>query len=295
MDLKKLQEEMNSRPIAEFLGLSPNQMHLLLHYPFEDLKGIVKFNSSFDKDLLIKVPVVTKASLLIKRVGEAGELKATQRGFLPIKLVHELDDFERRKGFRHKAVSEEHVASVLALRLMIMDLGWLKKRNSKFSLTKKGQKIYEHGLDVSAYFELLEFWMFKCNWSFLDRAFECHFLQQTTVFILYLLKQKAKELISIQDFTELYIKVFPLSLKEIPVGEHFQPPEKELEWVMGRRCIEKFAAYFGLVQYLTDENSAKQTYQVRSKFKTTELFREIFSWFPVEETKIVVPEGEKPH
>jgi len=92
VNLESWAEQVNSSPIEDFLGLSPEQLFLLLYRPFEELDHILSFDSCFDSGLLDTALVVRGARLLIKLIGEAGEVKATQHGFLPKKILNPVHD-----------------------------------------------------------------------------------------------------------------------------------------------------------------------------------------------------------
>jgi hypothetical protein len=67
------------RPLDDFCGLSPEQMHRLLHFPF-DSPQLVVFPTQ--ASLPPAAPLLTLVEALLEAIGEQG-LKATAKGNLP--------------------------------------------------------------------------------------------------------------------------------------------------------------------------------------------------------------------
>jgi hypothetical protein len=276
--LAQFQAQKNAKALDDFLGLSPDQMHVIFYGSLEDIKPILSFNPEFDKALLADVPVVTKATLLIRLLGEAGEAKETQNGFLPKKIVNALCEPHPLPGY--SVQSEEYKPSVLALRHALTACGWIKKRNRKFSLTKKGQQIFENGFAQNDYITLLQYWLRRYAWSFEDRYPECPLIQQAAVFSLYILHQEARQLIPSTRVAQLFVRAFPMSL-DIVRDEIFpeRSPEDQLARILRLRLLERFAAYFGLVDYTVDLHLSFPEQDDRSQVVITKLFSEVLHWF----------------
>lgn len=276
--LAQFQAQRNAKALDDFLGLSPDQMQIIFYGSLEDIKPILSFNPEFDKELLADVPVVTKATLLIKLLGEAGEAKETQNGFLPKKIVNALCEPHPLPGY--SAQSEEYEPRVLALRHAATACGWIKKRNRKFSLTKKGQQIFEEGVTPYDYITLLEYWLRRYRWSFEDRYPECPLIQQAAFFSLYILHQEARQLIPSARVAQLFVRAFPMSL-DIVRDEIFpeRSPDEQLTAILRLRFLERFAAYFGLVNYSIDLGLSFFERDDRSQVVITKLFSEVFRWF----------------
>jgi len=78
-ELDDLMQRKNSAPLAEFHGLSSEQMYRFLYFPFES-PSLVRFAEGFDKSPAS--PVLTLFALLAEAIGEKG-LKPTAKGNLP--------------------------------------------------------------------------------------------------------------------------------------------------------------------------------------------------------------------
>lgn len=287
MKTRIIESPANTKPIDDFLGLTPAHLRVLVYSPLDQMQHIVQFNSSFDSSLLAEVDVVKRVTLLIKLIGEAGEAKATQNGNLPRKIVNALFDFGELDQFT--VPTEEYSPSVMAIRHAVTNCGWLKKRAGRFSLTKSGEKIFQNGFSPLHYMALLKYWIRDYNWGFADGASACSIVQQSAVFSLYLLMKQAQEPLSAENFTRLFIRAFPFALEELSAETNLyqRPAEEKLGFILRMRFLERFVAYFGLIDYLVDE---KLPYSARDKeahVKTTRLFKEVFHWFPHDRQKFM--------
>jgi len=291
MKIKWLEKSVNSEPVDDFLGLSPEQMHKVLYCPLDEMNDIIWFKSSFERSLIEDVPVVKKTTLLIKLLGKAGEAKATQNGYLPKKIVNTICE----KPFDNYTVqSEEYELEVLSLRYTVTDCGWMKKKSGKFSLTKKGKLIFNKGFTNADYITLLKYWMKKFNWSFRDGHSPCPIVQQASVFLLYLLNRKAVELIPAEHITQLFIRAFPIALEEFgseamefKVTQSQKSPEELLASILRLRFLERFAQYFGLIDYVIDETLSYFERNENAQVKTTKLFNEVFGFVSPEKAKLL--------
>ncbi|RQW84594.1 MAG: hypothetical protein EHM79_13585 [Geobacter sp.] len=83
--LRQHMQQRNQAAVDDFHGLSSDQMHRLLHFPFET-PNLVSFSSTFDSDP--RIPVLSLFKLLADAIGDDG-LKATATGNLPRSFCRE--------------------------------------------------------------------------------------------------------------------------------------------------------------------------------------------------------------
>lgn len=287
MKFEFLESEGNGEPLDDFLGLSPEQMHTILYSPLDEMQHIISFKDTFNQSLLDEVPVVKKVMLLIKLIGEAGEAKATQNGYLPKKMVNALYDFHSLEKFT--VPTEEYAPNILALRHAVTDCGWMKKKAGKFSLTMKGKQIFERGFAPSNYVVLLKYWIRNYNWAFTDGHPACPIVQQAAIFSLYLLYKKARESILSEVVTQRFIRAFPYALEELEKEPH--PYEKCVEERLGSifclRFLERFAAYFGLIDYQIDKQLPYLERGKNAQVMIMKLFDQVLCWFSLDTRKTV--------
>ena len=269
----------NFLPLDDFLGLSPDEVNRLLYQPFEETSDIVVLNNTFREELLNHVPVIQDARLLISRIGESGELKATQKGNLPLKLVQELHKIQCRRDYEEEwhVGSEEEAPLIQLLRYVVTSCGWIKFRDKKFYLTKKGEKLRDKNFSPQDYHQLMQFWLRKLNWGYLDRYDPCPIVQHAFLFSLYALSQKASDFVEAQTLGELFLRAFPAAVDEVKPHPYYQDkPEQIVSNIYCLRFIEGFCLYFDLLQ--TKEKRAALLRKAPLEVKTTQLFHAAFQW-----------------
>ena len=101
-------------------------------------------------------------------IQEQGELKLTQKGFLPVKVVGELCSQEflvkNHPRIRLERMKESDSVDASLGRFMLDLAGIIKKRNNKLSVTKKGEKILAN--EVGLLRVLLDVYCTRFNWAF---------------------------------------------------------------------------------------------------------------------------------
>ncbi len=268
----------NFRPVDDFLGLSPDEVHRLLYQRFAGSLDIVTLSATFAPALLENVPAVQDAMVLIRRLGEAGSLKATQKGNFPLMVVREIYKQQTLRDLEEEwnVASEEDALLVRLLRHALTACGWMKCRSKQFSLTKKGEVVYRKGFLPEHYQQLLQNWIFETNWGFLDGHNPCPFVQHAALFSLYLLSQKAADFTLASDLSGAFVRAFPAALPDVISPFDSDTPQAILSRIFELRFLERFCLYFGLLEF-----KGKRKHLLDGKpleVKTTELFRGVFCW-----------------
>ncbi len=273
--LDDLTSKKNAEPIPEFLGLSPEQMYRVLHTPFAEITDILTFNRDLSKKDILNAPIVKETMYFLKRLSELQPLRATAKGNLPQAFVREMHEkFSERPFYPFKIRSEEEDQKILALRHILEMMGWIKKRNQKFSLTKRGDSVVQNGFSVDDFFLLLETYTRRFNWSFRDFYPQLEIIQEGFLFSCYLLYKKAKDYIQTYEISNYFIKAFPGVLDEVQEFS-FWKPEEEVSEAFCLRFIDRFCNYFGLV---TIEKEGKFYNYSKSSVKITPFFEKLFRW-----------------
>lgn len=146
----------NAEPKSEFLGLSPEQLHRMLYRPFDETSDIVTLNKNLSDEKILEIPIVKETVFFLRRLGEREPLKATVKGNLPRAFACEIhDQFPGDPQFHYPIRSEEDDMKLSSLRHILDMAGWVKKRDQKFYLTKRGQVLNEKGLGPDDFHHLL--------------------------------------------------------------------------------------------------------------------------------------------
>jgi hypothetical protein len=139
--LQDMMRKHNSSHRAEFNGLTPEQMSEMLYDPFGP-NCLVQFNH-LSEEQYMQIPLVKQTLFLMQTLSEK-ELKMTQNGWLPLKIVNESYHLGRPiyiiESLGMKRINEYDATSVWMTHLTLDFLGWIKVRKGMLSLTAKGKK-----------------------------------------------------------------------------------------------------------------------------------------------------------
>jgi hypothetical protein len=243
----------NNEPVADFEGYSPTEMQLILYNTFDSQSPvqIQKVNSEIYKN----VPVFNQVKFLFNLINEQKELKLTNKGFLPTKIVAELygkgylKDYFIEKGIS-KLYRESDVPTINLAKIMVELSTLVKKRNNKLTFTKKGVKQINN--DNLLFQNIFETFTTKFNWSYFDGFSNEEIGQSGFGFTLILLDKYGKEYRTPEFYADKYLKAF-----------HFKSTNPELEFADNPkrtytiRTFERFLDYFGFIEYDKNEKNPK--------------------------------------
>ncbi len=255
----------NSAPCAEFKGLSPEQMHRFLHFPF-DSSLLVRFADNFKKSP--EAPILTLFALLAEAIGEKG-LKPTAKGNLPQRFCREAalafwgeEKYEKRT--RHGSIrSEMDFFDMHCLRLVAELAGLVRKYKGKFILSVKcRKKIAAHGVGA-IYADLFMAYVRKFNWAYRYGYQEVPFVQQAFLFSLFLLSKYGGKPRPQAFYEDIFLAAFPDLLHEIDETP-YQSVEETARTAYFFRTMESFAEFFGLaVLQATSEDYRSRHYEIK--------------------------------
>ncbi len=253
MDLKDIQKhidqamnEQNNRSILEFEGYSPFEMHQILHFTFGK-DSPIQLQKLTDSDYK-KIPILNQIKYLTNLIEKNGEIKLTNKGFLPTKIVSDL--YQQRflkdelieKGIS-KLYKETDSMTVNLPRILIELAGLVKKRNGKLSLTKSSQKILGDNEELLR--QIFLTFTNKFNWAYYDGYGENQIGQLGYGFSLILLSKygQIKRLDSF--YAEKYFMAYPKLLDSLEPS--YGTLERYSTMCYSIRSFERFLDYFGLI------------------------------------------------
>ncbi len=282
MDLKDIQKhidqvmsEQNNRSIPEFEGYSPFEMHKILHFTLA-IDSPLRLQKLPEADYK-KIPILNLIKYLTDLIEENGEIKLTNKGFLPTKVVSDiyqqgfLKEEHIEKGIS-KLYKETDSMTVNLSRILIELAGLAKKRNGKLSLTKSSKKIL--GDNEEFLRQILLTFTNKFTWAYYDGYGENQIGQLGYGFSLILLS-KYGHLKRLDSFyAEKYFKAYPKLLDSV------EPTYGTLESYAARcysiRIFERFLDYFGLIT-INEEKKGLDSIKFITK---TELFDRLINVRP---------------
>lgn len=253
MDLKDIQKqidqamhEQNNRPIPDFEGYSPFEMHKILHFTFE-IDSPLKLQKLSDTDYT-KIPILNQIKYLTDLIDKNGEIKLTNKGFLPTKIVSDLysqeflKDEHIEKGIS-KLYKETDSMTINLTRILVELAGLTKKRNGKLSLTKSSQKILGDNEELLRRIFLT--FTNKFNWAYYDGYGENQIGQLGYGFSLILLSKYGQEKRLDSFYAERYFKAYPRLLDS--VEPNYGTLERYSTNCYSVRTFDRFLDYFGLI------------------------------------------------
>lgn len=239
-------ERRNNRPIRDFEGYSPNEMHQILYFTLEDSSPIqLKKLSDSDYD---RIPLLKQIKYVANLIEEAGELKLTKKGFLPTKVVADiyeqgiLKDEHIESGIS-KLYKEADSMTINLTKNLIEVSGLTKKRHGKLSLTKSSRKVLKDDEELLRL--IFKTFTQKFNWAYYDRYQEEQIGRFGYGFTLILLSKYGKEKRLDSFYAGKYFQAYPNLLDVIQPT--YKPRKEYGTDCYSIRTFDRFLDYFGLI------------------------------------------------
>ncbi len=273
--LDKVMHNQNNQGLPAFEGYSPSEMHQILHFTF-GLNNPIQLQRLKDADYKM-IPIFNQIKYLTGLIAKKGELKLTDRGFLPTRIVADMysQGFIKEDYIESgiiKLYKETDSMSVNLTRILIELSGLTKKRNGKLSLTKSAEKILS---DDYALLRLI-FITFatRFNWAYYDGFGDNQIGQLGYGFSLVLLSKYGHEKRKDSFYAEKYLKAFPLLLESIVPS--YGTADRYATRCYSIRTFERFLDYFGLIVIDEEDTRMDSTKYVT----TTALFNSLIKCTP---------------
>lgn len=259
-------QQRNQRARDDFQGLSPEQMHRLLHFPF-DSPDLFYFPQVLSTEA--QAPVLNLVQWIADTIDEKG-LKLTAKGNLPQKLCRQAAlDYRKDlpdNDIRHRmTVNKEEDFIDLHVTRIVMELaGLLRKAKGRFYLTRKYHQLVDQSGSAALYPKIFQAYCSEFNWAYWDRYPEIPFMQQSFLFTLYLLRQFGADLQFSDIYQDAFLNAFPMLVDEIdPLP--YTTAEEEIRNCYRLRALERFLQFMGLAQLLKkpEEGIFSRTFQIR--------------------------------
>jgi hypothetical protein len=276
-ELSTYYNDYNNRPIDTFLGLSPTQMAVVLNTSFT-LGNIVFEVEDVVKEEIIQIPLMKQVLHFLNKLKEAVELKATQKGNLPKAFVIELyEEFFKDDKYARKPCREDDLPQATRLKHLLEMAGLMKKRNNKFSLTKKATIIIEKS-KIKDLFELI-FTVFanKWNWGFFDGYPEMYMIQRSVAFNFLIIHNKCKDWTLDDVLGKAYLEAFPEIVREIPPISYSTPEQRAIN-CFNVRFLSRFCVPMGILEVKHKRVKKEKYFETVEYYKTTEFFNKNFKF-----------------
>jgi len=260
--LRQHSQQRNSTPVDHFHGLSPDQMHRFIYYAF-DSPHLATLPLRLDNNP--QAPILKLFNLLVDGIGEKG-LTATATGNLPRNFCRQsakayVGEEEYQRWSRYGELRSEPEFSEMNITRLVAGLaGLIRKYKGKFILSKECRKLLAEQGQSGIYPLLFRAFVRKYNWAYGDRMSEIPFLQHSFLFTLFVLSKYGREWHNTTFYEEIFLHAFPSLLGQIePISDYF-PVEKLVRSTYTGRCLDRFAHFFGLVEFesIGNDSSSKE-------------------------------------
>lgn len=245
--------QQNHQAPEEFHGLSPEQMHKVLHMPF-DCPELVEFQDRVPLADCQDTPFFWLFAQLIEAIGEKG-LKPTATGNLPRNLCRSLVPLYREKfshmkhGWIGPINTEADFQELNTVRVVAELAGLIRKYRGKFILSQKCRNLLTKHEGSELYPFILKTSLRKYNWGYQDGHAELAFIQHSALFSIYLLHKYGDTPRPIEFYSDAFLNAFPMILHEVPPSDyHFNEPAEVISRAYQLRVLDRFASFMGLAQ-----------------------------------------------
>ncbi len=245
--LSDVMHKKNNRAIPEFEGYSPTEMHILIRDPF-GIQSPVQLQTLSDEEYR-EIPLLNQVHYLGQLISDAGELKLTQRGYLPPRIVKEIyeKDFIKDEFVESgitKLRKESDSITIILTAILITLSGIAKKRNNKLSLTRQGKILLSDKQQLLK--TLFTSFGQKFNWAYFDGYGENQIGQLGFGFSIILLNKFGAEKQTDTFYGVKYFAAFP-DLITPSLEPSYGTLEEYTRRCYSLRTFERFLDYFGLI------------------------------------------------
>lgn len=266
------------KPVGDFEGLTPREMHGLLYNPFVSEQSPLVIEQNVEDELIRKVNFFSDIIRYIDVIRKRQPVKLTNKGNLPLGLCRELIGLlqleQQNQWINYRPVqSEEDVEDIHTINLLTQLAGFTKKRHGKMTLTKKCENYLDKGPAAEIYRYLFEIYITKYNWAYEDGFTESWIIQGGFGFSLYLVEKYGDKKRNVRFYVDKFLNAFPAAIEDFEILG-FSAPEEHFEIFYYERAIVNFMERFGLVTIERGEGYSPEG----ALFSKTELFDKLISW-----------------
>ncbi|KEQ28730.1 hypothetical protein N180_04890 [Pedobacter antarcticus 4BY] len=270
------QQKINNSPLDNFDGISPEQMNALLYAPFAP-DNILQFKKDMDFHVS-KSPFFRLSEILINEIRQAGSLKLTVNGNLPIRIC-ELLCGQNLINWPYmqlvKRVREEEIPYLWPLKQYLLDEGIVKKRNNALSLTKNGEKRLEESMSVR-FIQMFNYFGTRFHWNnFYELQDNGKYGQLGWTYSLVLLAKYGDSARKSDFYSLKLIQAFEEHLWEAHQNGKEGKANEDFHQAYKIRFFECFANWFGLVN-IESKSDRSFSYFDRPLITKSELFNQLF-------------------
>lgn len=266
--LNTFQSQRNQSPVDDFRGLSPNQMHRLLHFPLES-PDVVRVSTVLDSEP--DAPLAYLFGLLAEAIGDKG-LKPTAKGNLPRNACREImQAFLGESGYakrtRFGGINAEHDAAELHFTRVVAELaGFVRKYRGRFILSRAARGMLATTGQRELYPQLFRTYTTQFNWAYRGGIVEMPaIIQQGWALTAYLLHLEGHQPQPATFYADAFRQAFPMIDMDLEEGPLlYRSLEDTWRRVYTLDCLEHFAAFTGIATVRKEDDDVMTPPQATS-------------------------------
>jgi hypothetical protein len=254
----------NQHPVADFQGLSSEQMHRLLSFPFDSPQLVTFADAPAEAET---APIMRLFIMLVAALGESG-LKATATGNLPRNLVRASAlSFWGETHYREytqfgEPRTESEFGDLHITRLVAEMAGLIRREKGMFHLTRKCRaRIARAGL-AGVYPLLLRTFVTRFNWAYHGWRDELPIIQHSFLFTLYLLHRFGDQWRATTFYADAFLRAFPQTLHEATPNS-YMTTDSIVRENYTLRALEHFAVFLGLAEMRPVGDPQSRQHEIR--------------------------------
>jgi hypothetical protein len=240
----------NVSPIDDFHGLSSEQMHRFLNFPF-DSSRFVQF--SVDTEIP-DVPFLRLFRTYIRAVADAPKgLKTTANATLPRNICREAalayygpEKYELRMQ-QWKIMAEKNFQELIVARMVADMAGFTKFERGRFKITNKGREAADK-ISGKIFLDLFRTYMTRLNWGYRDGYPDLAIVQVSFLFTLFLLQKYGQNFLPPSFYADIFVKAFPMAMNEVH-RDALHDPEEVVKRCYEVRALDRFARFLGFADF----------------------------------------------
>lgn len=258
----------NQAPLAEFAGLSPEQVYRLTRGKWDDPEESFYIREDLSHAELAEVSIYRNAMILLRGLGDEG-VAATKGGNLNTEFVRKMAEEMVYDGIRKeiamsRRLFEEDFRLLNQLRYVLTYMGLIRKYKGKFVRTKKAAKYMQEQHAGEFYAQLLRVNFQKFDIGFPFYPDEFYPLQWALPFAVYVLDRFCRDWQPVEKAASNVL--LPTVVPYIDETRYFLTPK-----CIGETYFLRPLRDFDLLEY-RDRDGVRYMHDVR----TTPLFERVF-------------------
>jgi hypothetical protein len=179
-----------------------------------------------------------------------------------------------------KVNKEDDFFDLQVARIVLQLAGLIRKTKGHFFLTQKYKKLTVNS-DKRRLFPVLFFtYSFEFNWAYGDQYGDMSFIQQSSLFSLYMLHSMGHVKQAQSVYINAFLKAFPMVLNEVEYEYSYTTVEEQAQSCYSSRVLKGFFWFMGLVS-LEDLEGADQ-WESDQLIKKLPLFDELVKFMPLQ-------------